>query len=374
MSSVPGGPSSVGDRAFFRFKAKRAQAGGAIDRLLERMRLAVRHRGEGQLLAEWVARASAEACVVVARRRAGWRVEGAAGVTPSAEPVPAAGGSALTSWAARTTGRAPWHGQELLHGRRRVGCVLVAGRITPSIAAACRAVEPYFAALDGRREAAAPSELGLAALAHDLRQPLTSVGLWLTLLAEQQPGEAVTRCLHTLERMDEMLQELLLLGSTPRRFDEELALAPLVAEVVEQRQPVAARRRVRLVMVEEAQPRVRGNRTALGRALSNVISNAIVHGPSDNEVTITVGSSDGLALVQVRDAGPGAPAALRERVFDPLFTTARNATGLGLAVTRAAVAAHGGRAYFDAGPASVLHIELPLAGDAAPLSCAAAAP
>jgi signal transduction histidine kinase len=352
-----GGGNSTGTRA------------EGLERLLARTRAAVCERREGQVLARHAARASGAPCVVVAQRRGGWRVDGAAGVSlpQVATPAPSSDGE-LDAWLAARTARNDWRAHDLKHGRRRVAR-LFAVRLTPQVLAACRAVEPYFAALDVPRARTEPTPIDLATLAHDLRQPLTSLRLWLSLVneraPEQPPAEVLDRCLGIISRMDALIADVLAIDGGPRMFESDLDLAALVAAVAEEQRPVAAARDVRIAVERTAQPRLRGNRPSLMRALSNVIHNAIVHGPANGEVGVRVGVTAGVAFVEVRDGGPGVPPLLRERVFEPRFSSS-GGNGLGLAVTRAVAQAHGGRAFFVDGTASGpcrLRLELPLVVD-----------
>jgi len=324
------------------------------------MRLAVRGRDEGQVLAEHVGVLTDAPCVVVARRRDGWRIDGVSGVELGrvGTPPPSEDG-ALDAWLTDQTGLR-LRGRDLLHGRRRVARLFLAAPLSPAVVAACRAVEPYFAALDLPRDRAPPCGLELSALAHDLRQPLSSLRMWLTLLHEGRVCDGIDRCRATVARMDALIEDVLLLDPAQRRCEEDLDLAALVEELLAESAPVAARRGVQLRIEVRLRPHVPGHRMSLWRALANVVQNAIAHGPPDHEVVATVGAADGRAFVEVRDEGGGIPVPLREQVFAARFTTAPGGSGLGLAVTRAVADAHGGRAFVVDGAVSRMRIELPL--------------
>jgi signal transduction histidine kinase len=114
-----------------------------------------------------------------------------------------------------------------------------------------------------------------------------------------------------------------------------------------------------------------GDREALGRAVGNVLDNAVRHAAST--VTVTVGEEGDDAVVAVADDGPGIAAASRDEVFER-FTRLDGArasgggAGLGLAIAREIVAGHGGTIVVDPDhhPGARLVIRLPAAPGAAP--------
>jgi signal transduction histidine kinase len=88
----------------------------------------------------------------------------------------------------------------------------------------------------------------------------------------------------------------------------------------------------------------------VGRALDNLVLNAIQNSPPGGEVRLEVAPHrDGVAF-RVRDAGPGVPEALRERLFEPFVTGRAEGSGLGLAIVREIARAHGGSARLVAEP------------------------
>jgi len=98
----------------------------------------------------------------------------------------------------------------------------------------------------------------------------------------------------------------------------------------------------------------RGNPEQLQRVLFNLIQNAIRHTPPDGSVTVRAEDVDGAVEVEVADTGDGIPAAARERVFEPFYRadSARHdpGAGLGLAISRAIVEAHGGAIWLEDAP------------------------
>jgi len=88
---------------------------------------------------------------------------------------------------------------------------------------------------------------------------------------------------------------------------------------------------------------------ALGAVLANLLQNAARHGGERPTVVVDARAADGRVLISVADDGPGVPEAIASRIFEPLFTTAagQGGHGLGLAISRALVGAHGGTLNLD---------------------------
>jgi signal transduction histidine kinase len=144
-------------------------------------------------------------------------------------------------------------------------------------------------------------------------------------------------------------------------------LTEVADEAIEALAPVAASRQVTVVLAAHARVHVRGNPTALGRVIRNLIDNAIRYAPAGSQVRVTVGDQ-GNPSVRVDDDGPGFPDDFSETAFDR-FTRAdasraraTGGAGLGLAIARGLIEAHGGRIWLEGPPGGHVAFELPAAG------------
>jgi len=115
-------------------------------------------------------------------------------------------------------------------------------------------------------------------------------------------------------------------------------------------------------------PLVLGNRVQIQKVLDNLLLNAAEAmreaGAPESAIAITTKLTPNAkqAQVTIRDYGPGLSAEMAARIFEPFFTTKDTGIGLGLAISRTLIEAHGGNLWSDteAGPGSTFHFTLPL--------------
>jgi two-component system sensor histidine kinase FlrB len=174
------------------------------------------------------------------------------------------------------------------------------------------------------------SRLGAAGLADDERREIA--------------GKVVGRLRHLEGLVADMLAFARGAGATLVRCDVG-ALLESVAQSLVPRLAGRARLTIRTYAPGLA---VRGNPDALVGAILNLADNALDAAGPDAVVEIEARESGGCAEIRVRDNGPGVPAALRDRIFEPFYTTRTGGTGLGLAVVRTVALAHGGAIEVEA--------------------------
>lgn len=102
--------------------------------------------------------------------------------------------------------------------------------------------------------------------------------------------------------------------------------------------------------------------SALRDALSNLLLNALQATPQGGKVELIAAAANGDLVISVQDSGSGVPADLRERIWEPFFTTRQRGTGLGLAIVRKRVQEVGGSASLEApnGRGALFQLRLPL--------------
>ncbi|MEO5833813.1 MAG: HAMP domain-containing sensor histidine kinase [Nakamurella sp.] len=202
----------------------------------------------------------------------------------------------------------------------------------------------------------------VAWVSHDLRTPLAGIRAMSEALEDAvvvEPAEVThyaRRISGESERLAAMVDDLFELsrinaGALAIEFRRQ-STEDLVAESMETISPTALRRGVRLTAsAEPVWPAVSGSSSELQRVLRNLLSNAVRHTPSGGEVAVHAGYLDDRAVLRVRDGCGGIDEADLPRVFDVAFRGARarspetdgtSGAGLGLAIARGLVRAHGG--------------------------------
>jgi signal transduction histidine kinase len=213
---------------------------------------------------------------------------------------------------------------------------------------------------DVEREQRVRAEL-FAAVSHDLRTPITALSLLATAIDDEVVEDAERReyaarmntHVRALGALIDDLFDLTRLEAKELAWTmERVRLDELVHDAVEAMQPSADAGSV-AVRAELASPLTpsQGNHEQLQRVLFNLIQNAIHHTPPDGSVTVRAQDVDGGVEIEVADTGVGIARDQRERVFEPFYRADASRTqpgaGLGLAIARAIVEAHGGRIWLE---------------------------
>jgi signal transduction histidine kinase len=205
----------------------------------------------------------------------------------------------------------------------------------------------------------------IAAVSHDLRTPITSLRL-LTEAVGDDIVDAPTRRgylgqmgthIDVLAALIDDLFELSRLEAGDIQWTlQQVPLGQLVEEAVDALRPDAEAKGVSVRADVRAHQPARANPEKVQRVLFNLIQNAIRHTPADGSVTVLAEAADGRVEIEVADTGDGIGENDRGRVFEPFYrggsdaARTRAGAGLGLAISRAIVEAHGGRIWLADSP------------------------
>jgi len=185
-----------------------------------------------------------------------------------------------------------------------------------------------------------------AAVAHELRNPLSSMRMTLDLLRDEVGPDAredIELLRAEASRLDHSVEELLFYAGRPRYEMGPADLADVAADAIRMVRPLADHLEVVLAVPDDVAPCVvRGDANRLRQALVNLLLNAVQACEPGQSVGVEFGRSPEAMSVTVSDEGPGVPADLEERLFEPFVTGRAGGTGLGLSVTAAIARAHDG--------------------------------
>jgi signal transduction histidine kinase len=196
----------------------------------------------------------------------------------------------------------------------------------------------------------------VADISHELRTPLTVIqgdlqaildGVYPLEMAQVASLYDETRL---LTRLVDDLHDLALADAGQLRLERgPLDLAGLAQAAVSQFAPMAEAAGVRLALAAAGARQVVGDRDRLAQVLRNLLSNALRHTPAGGQVTVRVGGAGLVAQIQVADSGAGIAAEDLPHVFDRFFRGEKDrrrqsgGAGLGLAIARQLILAHGGQ-------------------------------
>lgn len=229
-------------------------------------------------------------------------------------------------------------------------------------------------AADGRSIAEVTALAG--GLAHELRNPLSTIKVNLQLLAEDlsredaDPADVNRRALARVgvvrreaERLQALFDEFLSLAGPCRLNRAEIDLRTVVDHLVAFLEPTLT---AADIAVERHRPDAPVScpldEKLIEQALLNIVLNAADAMPDGGTLTIEIAHAPPWATVLVRDTGTGIGEEDRPRIFDPFFSTKPKGTGLGLAITRRVVREHGGEIDFNStlGQGTTFTLRLPL--------------
>jgi PAS domain S-box-containing protein len=210
-----------------------------------------------------------------------------------------------------------------------------------------------------------------AGVAHEVKNPLNSMRLWLENLKESLPPEkdgASQQAVHVLDkeidRLDMVVKRFL---DFTRPMDvrlEATQLSELLKEVLELARPQLQKSNIQMAQLLPIDvPPVYVDRALLKQAVLNLVLNAADAMPNGGQLRLVLSRRSEMAEITVGDTGRGIPLENRQKIFQLFFTTRPGGSGIGLASTFRIVQLHNGSINFtsEVGRGTTFRIELPLA-------------
>jgi PAS domain S-box-containing protein len=193
-----------------------------------------------------------------------------------------------------------------------------------------------------------------AGISHDIRNPLATISLRMDLLEEElhEPSsqsqavleESLAEVRSQLARLEELVQNYLALARVARLDSTPQDLGATLEGWAKEWQALATARGVTLQLAVGTDcGLVAFHESTLRRVLLNLVQNALDAMPSGGTLTVTSHGTPAHVQLVIRDTGSGIPAEQLPKIFEPLYTTKPEGTGLGLYIAQEIVAAHGGQ-------------------------------
>jgi len=217
----------------------------------------------------------------------------------------------------------------------------------------------------------------LSSISHDLRTPLASIKASASSLLQEdvqwsdEERRSFTLAIeHEADRLNRLVANLLdmsrIEGGALKPEKEWYPIDELIHDVLGRMQPILLNRIVQTHLPDDLPP-VQLDYLQIDQVLTNLIENAVRYTPSDSPIEISVNVEGDQMVISVADRGPGIPSTDLERVFDKFYRvlgTAERTTGsgLGLAVCKGLVEAHGGHIWAEnrEGGGAIFRFTLPL--------------
>jgi signal transduction histidine kinase len=208
-----------------------------------------------------------------------------------------------------------------------------------------------------------------AGVAHEVKNPLNSMRLWLEVLkanmpVEPEPQQAVKMLDNEIDRLDRAVKTFLNFTKPLELNREETDLRVLLDEVLDAARPSIAKAGIELRVELPSQfPRVMVDSQLIHQAVLNLLLNASDFTSAGGRITLSLRRNGEFAVIAVSDSGKGISIEDQKKIFQLFFTTRPGGTGIGLANTFRFVQLHNGRIEFDSEPGrgTTFRVELPLA-------------
>jgi signal transduction histidine kinase len=207
-----------------------------------------------------------------------------------------------------------------------------------------------------------------AVLAHEIRNPLGSIrGTAEILRDDYRPGdpkhEFIEIQIKETERLNHVVEDFLRMARQQPMELRDCSIREELETIVTLVAKDAQARGVSLRLEPNAEQAViRGDGEKLRQGFLNIVINALQATPSGGSVSINLNKAESCFVISFRDSGSGITPDNLQRIFEPFYTTKRDGTGLGLAVTRKIIEGHAGKMDIksESGKGTTVSVRLPL--------------
>jgi len=202
-------------------------------------------------------------------------------------------------------------------------------------------------------------------IVHDLRSPLTAIGVCAEILlnadlAQEQTRRLASNIHRAAGQMQDMLFEFVQIARGHAEPNANCSLRGILTASCEAA-GVADRDRIEVLLNVPARIDIVAARNRMQRVFMNLIRNAVEAMPGGGAIRIIAKETGDHVLISVEDTGPGIPVEIRSRLFEPLVTAGKeDGLGLGLTLSRQTVRDHGGELWAEPAAGARFVLSLPL--------------
>lgn len=209
----------------------------------------------------------------------------------------------------------------------------------------------------------------LAGVAHEIRNPLSGIEIYAGLIADELPAgdprrEHIHKVIAQVHTMNQVISEFLHFARPPSPQPGEVVLSQLVDDARFLLSPEMEAAGVTFRTEVGPEARVHADPEQVRRAVVNLMKNAVQAMAEGGSLTVRAVPAGPEVALEVQDTGAGMPEEVRQRLFEPFFTTREKGSGLGLAIVQQTAETNGGRVEVESTPGrgSTFRLVLPAPG------------
>lgn len=211
-----------------------------------------------------------------------------------------------------------------------------------------------------------------AGIAHEIRNPLTSINILIHAFTENLPpedsrGEDLKVIEEEVDRINEIVDQFLRFGKPVPPLFERAEVVPIYVEVLQLLKPQMEKQGISVKQRFDRLPSLLMDREQIKQVVLNLLLNAVQAMPGGGQLTLSGQASgdDQWVQLSIRDSGVGIPSEDINKLFDPFFSTREGGIGLGLSIVHRIIDEHQGRIEVESSPGkgTVFTLWLPIRGE-----------
>ncbi|GLB59831.1 PAS domain S-box protein [Cytobacillus sp. NCCP-133] len=202
-----------------------------------------------------------------------------------------------------------------------------------------------------------------AGIAHEIRNPLTAIKGFTQLLNEERQGDFAEVILNELERIEDIVNDLLVLAKPQITEMEETNLITVVKSVITLLNSQAVMENILIELTHsQSDFHVKCEKDKIKQVLINIIKNSIEAMPVGGKINVDIRQDNNFVIISVEDEGIGIPEERLAKLGEPFYSTKEKGTGLGIMICKKIIKNHGGNLYIHSkeNEGTTVRVTLPL--------------